>query len=170
MPNTARIRIGFLHPRATPRHRWKGWLRRNVSALPVLFKWTIALGVSALISCIDLIAAVEVRFSIFYIVPIAYATWFIQPRSGVLLAILCEVIWLAAEMVYGGESADAGILLRFASSGGVPTPIPGVDLKGSKPNANGLATLDTPWAASPRMGCVRFLGRTLDHDIKRTPD
>jgi signal transduction histidine kinase len=53
-----------------------------------------------LIGVIDYITGVEISISIFYLMPIAYAAWFIGKRVGIVIAIASVVTWGCAELLW----------------------------------------------------------------------
>ena len=56
--------------------------------------WVLLIGV------IDYITGVEISLSIFYLMPIAYAAWFIGRRVGIVIAIASVVTWGSAELLW----------------------------------------------------------------------
>jgi signal transduction histidine kinase len=56
---------------------------------------TVALVLVATIGCADYLTGLEVSFSIFYLLPIIFVTWFVGPRPGYLLSVLSAIAWLA---------------------------------------------------------------------------
>ena len=61
----------------------------------------IAIGATSSLGYLDFVTGDELSHSIFYLLPITYATWFIRPRAGLLIAILCAASWVAVEMKFG---------------------------------------------------------------------
>ncbi|HKP54129.1 MAG TPA: GGDEF domain-containing protein [Chloroflexia bacterium] len=61
----------------------------------------IALCMIALISVADYLTGSALAFSIFYLVPISLATWFVGKRAGIIAAALCAVAWLATLVANG---------------------------------------------------------------------
>lgn len=43
----------------------------------------------------------EISFSIFYLVPVLYATWFIGRRWGILFAVACAATWGLVDLAAG---------------------------------------------------------------------
>jgi diguanylate cyclase (GGDEF)-like protein len=60
-----------------------------------------ALLLALLIGWLDASAGPEVHLSIFYLVPIGMAAWFLGRRLGLAMAFLCGAIWLAADTMGG---------------------------------------------------------------------
>lgn len=72
-----------------------GWLRR----LP---RWSVvvsALILTAVLSYIDWVTGRDVSFLIFYLAPIAFASWFAGSRWGVAIALLCGVVWYTEDVL-----------------------------------------------------------------------
>src|SRR6266566_4175231 len=51
-----------------------------------------------LVGLIDLETGAEISLSIFYLVPIAFTTWFAGRTPGLLTAVLSAGVWLAADL------------------------------------------------------------------------
>ncbi len=51
-----------------------------------------------LVGLIDLVTGAEISLSIFYLVPIAFTTWFAGRMPGLLTAVLSAGVWLAADL------------------------------------------------------------------------
>jgi diguanylate cyclase (GGDEF)-like protein len=67
--------------------------RPNRVSLPV---WgVIVLSMTALIGVADYLTGSALALSIFYLVPISLAAWFVGKRAGIVTAALCAVVWLA---------------------------------------------------------------------------
>ncbi|MBN2404074.1 MAG: hypothetical protein JXE06_00685 [Coriobacteriia bacterium] len=43
----------------------------------------------------------KASFSIFYLTPVVFATWFVGKRAGITLAVLSAAVWLYLEMTTG---------------------------------------------------------------------
>ena len=82
-------------------HRSLRALHRRLNRHPLWLKWTIALLACGLIGYVDMSTPPEVSFAIFYVLPIAYATWFIRARSGLVVAGVCASLWLLFEVKLG---------------------------------------------------------------------
>ena len=50
------------------------------------------------IGTIDYVVQIDLAFAIFYLAPIALATWFVGYRTGLLITILCTLIWFRADI------------------------------------------------------------------------
>ena len=70
------------------------WLKRQpnwqLCCLSVLL--TLVIGV------IDFAVRVDLSISIFYLVPVALAAWYINRSAGMLIAVLCSLVWLWADV------------------------------------------------------------------------
>jgi len=58
-----------------------------------------AIVLSILLGVVDYFTGPEIALSIFYVVPIALAAWFVGRTAAVLIASLCGVVWLAVELI-----------------------------------------------------------------------
>ena len=56
---------------------------------------------------VDLTAGPEISFSIFYLIPIALATWFGSRKAGLLLSLFCALGWLLGEQLAGASYSSA---------------------------------------------------------------
>ena len=72
------------------------------------FRWALtallALAVSSL-GVLDYWSGPDFGFSLFYLVPVAYAAWRLAGSSAMLLAVLSAACWLAADAPYHGVNA-----------------------------------------------------------------
>src|SRR5713226_6768292 len=50
---------------------------------------------------IDVASGYELNVSIFYLVPIALVTWYINRRTGLWFSALCALVWLLADFADG---------------------------------------------------------------------
>src|SRR5687768_4565016 len=81
----------------------------NVHLLSTLNRWSrrsIILLVAALfivIGLVDSLTGVEITISIFYLLPIAMAAWFLGRAAGLMTAVIATMIWLLAD-IYGGHA------------------------------------------------------------------
>lgn len=58
-----------------------------------LFNALLGLVCTALLAVFDIVAPEEVRHSFFYLLPIAFVTWFSGIRYGALVVALCTLLW-----------------------------------------------------------------------------
>jgi len=61
-------------------------------ALPVARKALISLIIVCLIGYLDHVTGEEIGFSIFYIIPVALASWFISAKYGIVISILSSLV------------------------------------------------------------------------------
>ncbi|MFE4107200.1 GGDEF domain-containing protein [Almyronema epifaneia] len=71
------------------------WLEKQ--SWPLLLCLSFALCLA--IGCIDYLIREDVSLSIFYLVPITLAAWFIDRRAGFFMAAVCAMVWLYADTV-----------------------------------------------------------------------
>ena len=73
----------------------------------------IALGFArvALVAFFDYVTGQNLSFSIFYLLPIAFFTWYIGKNSGIVVAMLSTLIWIFME-----EQARAGTFISWWNS------------------------------------------------------
>jgi diguanylate cyclase (GGDEF)-like protein len=63
----------------------------------------IAIAITVLLGILDFVTGTELHFLVFYLLPIALASWYVNRSSGIYLAIICSLAWLLAESL-GGRS------------------------------------------------------------------
>ena len=80
----------------------------------------LSIVISLLIGVIDLITGFELSFSIFYIIPIAIASWYGGRKPGILLSFFSALTWIMADLVSGHiyshkaiQFWNAGVRLSF---------------------------------------------------------
>lgn len=54
-----------------------------------------------LIGSVDFLTGYEFAFSVFYVIPIAFVTWFTNRQLGLLSALACGGVWLGADLATG---------------------------------------------------------------------
>src|SRR5690349_25118579 len=91
---------GFVAGESLGRHAGRIW-RRNISSASAAVRWFFAVGAIALLGWADFAAGSAETFSILYLVPIAFAAWFIRASAGVVLAVLSVLVWLLVEYSLG---------------------------------------------------------------------
>jgi signal transduction histidine kinase len=86
----------------------------------VATKYFVTIVLIGVVGYVDWISGDELSYSIFYLLPIAYATWFISARSGAFTAMTCASIWFTVEVAnHGAYSSEfvpiwnAGVRLGF---------------------------------------------------------
>lgn len=60
-------------------------------------KLLISLVFTSIVAFIDVITGNELSFSIFYLIPVIFASWYLGKRYGVLLSVICAVSWLVID-------------------------------------------------------------------------
>ncbi|MGO9377615.1 MAG: ATP-binding protein [Dissulfurispiraceae bacterium] len=75
-------------------------LRRHLNEQRTAVLTFLSLVLAFLIGFLDYITGVEISLSIFYLMPIAFAAWFIGRRVGILIAIASVLTWLLAELLW----------------------------------------------------------------------
>jgi signal transduction histidine kinase len=82
----------------------------------------LVFAVVALVAAADYLTGYEISFSVFYLLAISLATWFIGTRFGVIISILSVACWLAGDVAAGANYSsrfvpawNAAILLLFYS-------------------------------------------------------
>lgn len=78
---------------------WKVLRVRFSKAGAVAYGVALAL----LVAAVDYATGVEVGFSIFYLVPVAFVAWHAGRRLGLAVAVLCAVLWHFMEYPLGGR-------------------------------------------------------------------
>ena len=58
------------------------------------------------IGIIDFITGYEISFSLFYVIPISFVTWFINRQYGIMASIAGAVVWLSADLASGHDYAN----------------------------------------------------------------
>lgn len=61
----------------------------------------IAIGVTLLVGILDFAAGTEIHFLVFYLLPIALASWYINRNTGIYLAFMCSLVWVVADLLDG---------------------------------------------------------------------
>jgi hypothetical protein len=55
----------------------------------------------AILGLTDFVTGYEIAFSIFYLAPVAFVTWFAGKRAGLAISLLSAIVWLAADVGSG---------------------------------------------------------------------
>lgn len=66
--------------------------------------WQVSLLTALLISVtftVDFVTGYEIAISIFYLIAISIATWFLSRRAGLVVSVICAVLWLLGEQLAG---------------------------------------------------------------------
>lgn len=76
-----------------------GWRSRLVTLL-------VALGMVVALSALDYVSGSEVSFSIFYLAPVAFATWFAGRAEGLAVAVFSAATWGIVDVAAGATYAS----------------------------------------------------------------
>ncbi len=72
------------------------------------FFWILAcMGLVLVLGVSDLITGYEYSFSLFYLIPIVMAAWYVGTRAGLLIAGLSAVIWFLADIGSGNQYSSS---------------------------------------------------------------
>lgn len=86
-------------------------------------KWQLyclSILLTLIIGAVDLAVRIDLSISIFYLVPIALAAWYISRSAGTLMAVLCSLVWLWADIASKHHALlfisiwNSGIRLSFS--------------------------------------------------------
>ncbi len=61
------------------------------------------------IGFIDYITGTEISLAVFYMLPVAFAVWFVGKRAGILIAVAGTLTWLCAELLWNVHYSSPGI-------------------------------------------------------------
>jgi signal transduction histidine kinase len=67
------------------------------------------LGFIALVGIIDYLAGFEIFFSVFYLLGVGLATWFVGTGFGLLMSILSVLVWMTGDLAAGAHYASSFI-------------------------------------------------------------
>jgi signal transduction histidine kinase len=100
--------------------RW----HRKVAGLSLAAKFTGMFAMIAVVVAGDFAAGEELSFSIFYLLPIGYASWFVGRAGGMTAAVLSAVCWYSVEVAQHAPYShpvipvwNAGVRLGFFAVG-----------------------------------------------------
>ncbi|MEJ2535725.1 MAG: hypothetical protein P8048_01475 [Calditrichia bacterium] len=71
----------------------------EVKTKNLLLIWTISLILVFLIGIIDYASGYEYSFSIFYLIPVIWATWNAGRWSGILISVFSTITWVEADLL-----------------------------------------------------------------------
>jgi serine phosphatase RsbU (regulator of sigma subunit) len=81
-----------------PDRRWRG------------FSIGLSVALTFAVFAADYVTGAEVAFSLFYLIPIAIATWMVSRRAGALISLLCATAWVVSYLLTGSFYSHPGIL------------------------------------------------------------
>jgi diguanylate cyclase (GGDEF)-like protein len=67
--------------------------------------------VVTLLGAVDWLTGTEIAFSIFYLAPVLFVTWFVGRRTGLAFAMLCAALWGVLDVAGGTQYTSAWIPL-----------------------------------------------------------
>jgi serine phosphatase RsbU (regulator of sigma subunit) len=95
----------------------------HISKLPRLVILLSSIILAILFGILDLITGVELSVSLFYLIPVAICSWYLNKWSGIIMALLCAIIWFLADWIANNSYShtlipywNALILLGFFCS------------------------------------------------------
>lgn len=98
MLRAARLALGKWWRRSTgERSKLRRWNQR-LSSARLFTKYLTVLALISVVGYADFEAGEEISFSIFYMLPIVYAAWFINPEAGFMAAIISASVWFTVEV------------------------------------------------------------------------
>ena len=77
-------------------------IREYIENSGTTFKLTIGYLLFILISFIDFLTA-EISFSIFYLIPVSFITWFVNKKYGTITSVLAALMWFYIESLTSGN-------------------------------------------------------------------
>src|SRR5258706_7308539 len=72
---------------------------------------TIGLILLGLVALLDYLTGYELSFSLFYLIPIALFSWFVNRRLGVVISFISAVLWLLVDILARGRYSHPSIYL-----------------------------------------------------------
>lgn len=87
-----------MRARSLPDRRWRG------------FSIGLSVALTFAVFAADYVTGAEVAFSLFYLIPIAIATWMVSRRAGALISLLCATAWVVSYMLTGSFYSHPAIL------------------------------------------------------------
>jgi len=73
----------------------------NLEKLSNLLKILLGFALIGVIGIFDFLTGYEIAFSLFYVIPISFVTWFIGLRHGIVASSASAFVWLAADVASG---------------------------------------------------------------------
>lgn len=77
--------------------------------MKIFVKLILSLILTAIVAFIDFITGNELSFSIFYLIPVIYSSWYLGKRYGILLSVISAAAWLIIDTNGLNVSADHAI-------------------------------------------------------------
>lgn len=85
------------------------WLERRVGKQSTAATLAQAVLGIAFLAALDYLTGSEVSFSIFYMGPVLFATWFAGRVPGLVISIVAALTWMAIDLAAGGTYSNAAI-------------------------------------------------------------
>jgi diguanylate cyclase (GGDEF)-like protein len=76
-------------------------LLANLEKQPLLFKILLEYLLIGFVGILDFITGYELAFSLFYVIPIALATWYISKQQGIIVSFVSTIVWLWIDLASG---------------------------------------------------------------------
>jgi len=73
--------------------------------------WLIAIVTTVIIGAADLVVGYEYSTTLFYVIPVAIASWYGSRNAGVGLSVLASITWLLTDIGAGREYSHVGIFI-----------------------------------------------------------
>jgi len=77
----------------------------------IRLNWIYTLLFILIISVLDYLSGPEILLSVFYVVPVGFASWFLGRKAGFRTAVLSEVVWLITDFALRNNYEVDGILI-----------------------------------------------------------
>lgn len=68
--------------------------------------WAEVVLITAAVAAIDFVTGPDLNVSIFYLVPVIFATWFLSRRAGIVIAVLSVAAWASIDLMAGAHYAS----------------------------------------------------------------
>lgn len=83
--------------------------RAIAAALPIWARIGFAALITAVLAVLDYVTGSEISFSIFYLVPVVFVTWYVSRGVGVAFAIVSAALWGVIDVAAGEHYSSAAI-------------------------------------------------------------
>lgn len=111
---------GSARPSSPVEEPWTSWgrsssaapggIRLDIEAVlggqPVALLWLEAFAFIALVAVVDGLTGSELSLSLFYLVPVIFATWFISRTAGIVVGLVSLGTWVYPDLVVAGTSTQ----------------------------------------------------------------
>jgi len=86
---------------SAPRYFWHDTAVQLVTHIPAWLNVPIGLLMVSILAFVDYITGSEISFSVFYLMPVLYVTWFSGRPSGALIAVISAATWGLVDVAAG---------------------------------------------------------------------